>query len=58
MYDLVFLEVAVFDSLAVTRDAGDGDISFARGEEFGGRREVREDEERDEAPGGGDGAEY
>lgn len=54
---LVALEMVVLDALFVCGDARDGDEAFVFGQEGGGGGEVREDEEGDDAPGYGDGAE-
>lgn len=47
----------VFYALTIGRYAVDGDESFVRCEEFGGGGEVWEDEEGDDSPEDGEGAE-
>jgi hypothetical protein len=49
-------EMVVLDALTIPRDAVHGDEPFARGEEFGGRGKIREDEQTDNTPSHADRA--
>lgn len=57
LQELIFLEMTVLHTLPVTRDTRHGNQALLLSQELRGRREIREDQERQNASNDGEGAE-